>query len=75
MSDFFNTKNRKSAPDWSIIHYSQPGTVRFKIGLFFKKNFFAILNFIYFQFLTPNKQIIVFFRTRPGEILIWQKFS
>ena len=28
---------------------------------------------IYFQFETPNKQMMVFFRTRMGKILILQK--
>ena len=45
------------------------------MSLFFKKTKFAILKFIYSHFQTPNKQLIVFFRTRLGKILIWQKFS
>ena len=47
----------------------------FKSAWFFKNTNFAILKFIYFQFLTPNKQMMVFFRTRLGKTLIWQKFS
>ena len=46
---------------------SHPGTVCFQISLFFKKTNFAILKFIYFQFSTPNKQMMVFFLNKTGE--------
>ena len=45
------------------------------MNLIFKKIKFAISKFIYFDFQTLNKQMIAFFRTRPGKILLWQKFS
>ena len=44
------------------------------VQLVFKSNF-ALLKFIYFQFQTLNKQMMVFFRTRLRKILIWQTFS
>ena len=46
-----------------------------KSACFFKKTNFAILKFIYLQFQTPNKQMVVFFKTRLGKNLIWQIFS
>ena len=46
----------------------------FKSACFSRKKF-AILKIIYFHFQSPKKQMMVFFRTRLGEILIWQKLS
>lgn len=34
---------------------------------------FKAWNSIHFYFKTPNKQMLVYFRTRPGKCLIWQK--
>ena len=43
--------------------------------MFFKRTKFTVLKFIHFRFQTQNKQMRVFFQTRMGNILIWQKFS
>ena len=33
-----------------------------------------MLKFIYFQFETANKQMMVIFSNKAGKIFIWQKF-
>lgn len=46
-----------------------------QISLFFKKTKFALLKSNYFHFKTPNTQKSVFFKTKPGKSLIWQRGS
>ena len=46
----------------------------FKSDCFSRKQNITILKFIHFHFQTPKKQMMVFFLTRLGKILIWQKF-
>ena len=46
-----------------------------QINVLLKKTKFTLLKSIYFHFMTSTKQMLVFFRTRLGKILIWQKSS
>ena len=56
-----------------FLNETQDENIRFLNEIIEIINFFN--KFTYFQFSTPNKQTMVFFRTRLGKILIWQKCS
>ena len=43
----------------------------FKSACFLRKQILQILTLIYFQFNTPNKQMMMFFRIGLEKVLIW----
>ena len=56
-------------------HFNKKCERLVQINVFLKKTKFTLLKSIYFHFMTSTKQMLVFFQTRLGKILIWQKSS